>query len=648
MVHLLSQLPENTCAPARSRISVLHVDDDEQQLDMVKQFLTIIDPSIKITSESNPCSALKLLDKTQFDCIVTDYKMPEMTGLDLAIKIREHRNVPIILYTGQGSEEVAEKAFSIGIDDYIRKEIDPSHFQLMAKRIRVSVEKKRIENLYLKVVEGARDAIAISDGKKIVYANQALAKLLHFDSPEKLIGLRPQDFVEENLKAFLRNNIDHHLKGDSPPEIREYRLKLKDGTVVYIETVATVIDYNGKKSILVFIRDISSRKAMEINLSKSEERFRNLIEIDPDGIVTMDLHGKITYVNKSFLKITGFDESEILEKNFLKLGTLRMSDLPEFLSLFANFLVNKGKLEKSIEFPFKKKNGSEGTAEAMARLLETKDGKKEVLIVARDISDRKKNEVELHQYSKHLEKTIIDRNQELINSEKFIAIGRSASMAGHDLRGTLNTIQNATYLMKSKPEKTEEMIKIINKSVELSVKMLEEIKEKARESPIDFSEVNFDEYVYETINGVVNPPNISFNFMLYSKSKTLIDKYKMNRVLDNLIRNSIDAMPNGGEITIETNSNGGDIFLTIRDQGNGIPANIMKSLFKPFNTSKPDGTGLGLAFCKRVVEVHNGKISVKTSEGQGTEFTITLKNYGQIMTSPEIVAPQPKSNVTDL
>jgi two-component system sporulation sensor kinase A len=627
---------------------VLHIDDDEQQLEMMKQFLTIIDPSIKVTGESNPCSALKLLDKTQFDCIVTDYKMPEMTGLELASKIREHRNVPIILYTGQGSEEVAEKAFSIGIDDYIRKEIDPSHFQLLAKRIRVSVEKKRFENLYLKVVEGARDAIAISDGKKIIYANQALAKLLQFDSPEQLIGLNPQDFVEDNLKAFLRKNIDPHLKGDSPPEIREYRLKLKNNIVVDIETSATVIDYNGRKSILVFIRDISNRKAMEINLSKSEERFRNLVEIDPDGVATMDLHGRITYVNESFLKITGFDESEIIGKNFLKLGTLRMSDLPEFVSLFTNFLMNKGKLEKPIEFPFKKKNGSVGTAEAMARLLETKDGKKEVLIVVRDISDRKKNEEDLHQYSKHLEKTIIDRNQELLDSEKLIAIGRAASMAGHDLRGTLNTIQNATYLMKSKPEKTEEMIKIINKSVELSVKMLEEIKEKARESPLDFSEVNFDEYVYETIKGIVNPPNIAFNFMLYSKSKTLIDKYKMNRVLDNLIRNSIDAMPNGGEITIETQANGDDLLLNIHDQGKGIPTSIMKSLFKPFNTSKPDGTGLGLAFCKRVVEAHDGKITAKTQEGLGTEFTIRLKNYGQIMTTPEIYVSQPKGNVADL
>jgi hypothetical protein len=105
--------------------------------------------------------------------------MPGMTGLEFAKVIRDKVAAPIIIYTGQGSEEVAEAAFNIGIDDYIRKEIDPSHYQLLTKHIKVAVYQRRTEQLYLRVVEDTRDAIA-ADGI-IAFAKKALADILGFN-----------------------------------------------------------------------------------------------------------------------------------------------------------------------------------------------------------------------------------------------------------------------------------------------------------------------------------------------------------------------------------------------------------------------------------------------------------------------------------
>ncbi len=126
-------------------IHVLHVDDEEDNLLISKRYLNKADPSLIIEQSSQPEKVLKKLQEEQFDCVVTDYVMPGMDGLELASRIRESSDIPIILYTGRGSEEVAKKASNIGINDCIRKEMDPTHFTALSKRIRVAVMKHRAE-----------------------------------------------------------------------------------------------------------------------------------------------------------------------------------------------------------------------------------------------------------------------------------------------------------------------------------------------------------------------------------------------------------------------------------------------------------------------------------------------------------------------
>ena len=138
-------------------IRVLHVDDEKSQLEFTKIFLEELDEEVVVDSATSPREALELQEQRGYDCIVSDYKMLSMDGIELARKVREKSGVPFILYTGQGSEEVAESAFEAGIDDYIRKEPEPSHYQVLAKRVRQNVDKYRAEHLYRKVVDESRD-----------------------------------------------------------------------------------------------------------------------------------------------------------------------------------------------------------------------------------------------------------------------------------------------------------------------------------------------------------------------------------------------------------------------------------------------------------------------------------------------------------
>ena len=129
----------NNVDSERKIIQVLHADDDEDFFMISKRQIEKFDPLINMNLISSPYDVLELLES--FDCIVLDYKMPKFDGVQLAFTIRETSDIPIILYTGHGSEEVASAAFEAGVDDYILKESGASHYQVLSKRIRMVVEK---------------------------------------------------------------------------------------------------------------------------------------------------------------------------------------------------------------------------------------------------------------------------------------------------------------------------------------------------------------------------------------------------------------------------------------------------------------------------------------------------------------------------
>ena len=175
-------------AEKKKPIRILHVDDEGSHLEFTKIFLEEVDEEVVVDSASTPEEAIELQEENNYDCIVSDYKMLSMDGIELAQKVREISNVPFILYTGQGSEEIAQQAFEAGIDDYLKKESEPSHYQILAKRVRQNVDKYRAEQLYRKVVTDSRDGIIILNGMNISFMNQAATELFGHQNSSDLIG----------------------------------------------------------------------------------------------------------------------------------------------------------------------------------------------------------------------------------------------------------------------------------------------------------------------------------------------------------------------------------------------------------------------------------------------------------------------------
>ena len=248
--------PQNVITNA---IRVLHIDDDETQQEFLKIFVEI-DKAIKITSIKSATDALQIIQAGTHDCLITDYDMPEIDGISLVKKIRKTSNIPIIIYTGRGSEEVAERAFEAGVDDYIRKEQTPAHYQLVSNRIRQVVERKRLNESYRGLFENASDAIFIHtlDGT-ILDVNQTCCNRLGYVKDE-LMGKRVYDLVKAD-RNVLRERVNKISQFGGL--IFESTTITKEGVEIPVEVNASIIKYMGVEAILSFSRDISERIKLE-------------------------------------------------------------------------------------------------------------------------------------------------------------------------------------------------------------------------------------------------------------------------------------------------------------------------------------------------------------------------------------------------
>jgi len=229
------------------------------------------------------------------------------------------------------------------------------------------------------------------------------------------------------------------------------------------------------------------------------------------------------------------------------------------------------------------------------------------------------------EHSRDLEMRVEERTRELLDAERMAAAGSIAAMVGHDLRGPLQLIKNAAYLLKKNPEQLEEHLASIDDSVNRATEMLQEFRDQTQEDPLSIVTINLGMILKQAVDEIGILEDIDATVEVDpGVQMASLDVLKIRRVLDNLIRNAVEAMPNGGEIRVKASRGDEEFIIEVSDTGEGIPNVVMEDLYKPFHTTKPGGLGLGLAYCKRAVEAHGGSITVETEVGAGTTFKIRL------------------------
>jgi len=238
-------------------IRVLHVDDEHSPLEFTKSFVELSDSNIHMESVATTEAALRRLEEENFDCVVSDYQMPVLNGIEFARRIRGFSDVPIIIYTGRGSEEVAEAAFTVGIDDYIRKELNPSHYQVLARRIRSVVEERRghdalirSEERYRTLIEQLPDPVSVRVGDERVYVSKSAAEFWGYDDVSELLGVGGAEVIAPEDWPIIVERMERRERGEELPSMYEVKIRKTDGSTVDAEVHTTSIDYQGTPAIL--------------------------------------------------------------------------------------------------------------------------------------------------------------------------------------------------------------------------------------------------------------------------------------------------------------------------------------------------------------------------------------------------------------
>ena len=255
---------------------------------------------------------------------------------------------------------------------------------------------------------------------------------------------------------------------------------------------------------------------------------------------------------------------------------------------------------------------------------------------AKLIEELEKARKELKEYAEQLELKVQERTRELkesqeklLKAERLAAIGQLAGQVGHDLRNPLTGILGAAYYLKrtltNLDEKCRKMLEIIEKDAKYANKIIEDLLEFSREyvhlNPITTS---IRHLVDNALTKVTVPDNVKIMNLTSFKHKVEVDADHMIRVFVNLITNAIDAMPNGGVLRIWSRISDKHVKVFFKDTGIGIPKENLDKIWGPLFTTKAKGMGLGLSICKRIVEAHGGKITVKSKVGAGTTFTVII------------------------
>jgi len=375
---------------------------------------------------------------------------------------------------------------------------------------------------------------------------------------------------------------------------------------------------------------------------ESRKEFQTLFNLMPDPVVIVDAKGKLLAVNDKVEEKTGFKREELLGKNFLETKIVTAKSKTILIKNLAKRMM--GMHVAPYEVEVLTKDGKKLIVEINATKIEY-GGKPADLVIFRDITERKIMEEKLKEYSEHLEELVKERTRQLIEAQKQLlkaerlaAIGEVAGMVGHDLRNPLQVIVSTVYLAKkslndsptsgrnfAEKHGIEELLVTVEEQVKYMNKIVSDLQDYARPLKPELVETSLHQLINDTLSTITVPETVKVSVVVEEDfPKLMIDPTLMKRVLTNLITNALQAMPEGGQLTIRLSKKEENAFISIQDTGVGISEENLGKLFHPLFTTKSKGAGFGLSVCKRMVEAHDGNIMVESKVGKGSTFTVKL------------------------
>ncbi len=519
------------------------------------------------------------------------------------------------------------------------------------------------EELFRGIFNNSAVAVTFADANECITAwNPYAEKLLDMDENDLLNKPLKDLYDPEGWKHIRECNIRHYGIKDH----LETRVINKNGEFVDVDISISVVK-NAEGEItgsIGVMRDIRTRKSIAKLLEYSMKELEDLkFGLDVHALVaTSDKEGRMTYTNEKFCETSGYLKNELIGQDFRFINAGYHSK-EFFRDLWHT--VQYGKIWKG-EIKNKSKDGSFFWVDTtIVPFIDVEGQPYQYLTIRNDVTERKRYEEELETANKDLatnakmfQGMVIDRekiNQKLretqkqiIQVEKMATLGTLAAGFAHEIKNPLAIILQGVEMVEKIFVKLEQKaylqyVKIIRSAAERANSVVTSLLRYSRSSQMEESEVNVCEVIDAAVELITNNVRMrGINIVkAYPADLCLMfgDHIMLQQVFFDLMNNSIDAMPNGGEISLSVDLDAPpnaqqeekNIIVKLKDSGEGIDEKTLAKIFDPFFTTKDEGkgTGLGLSTVFLILQRHNGNITVQSKKNAGTTFTITLPVMGK-------------------
>jgi two-component system, cell cycle sensor histidine kinase and response regulator CckA len=630
-----------TATASATAAKILVVDDELGPRESLRMLLK---PSYQIHTADSGRAALALLPEVRPDIVILDIKMPEMDGLEVLRRLKHaDPTVEVVMITAYASLETVKLALTHGafeylikpfsrqdLEDVVRRAVVRRQADLGAKgEVATLVEEMRALSSKTRQLEEAARREAAEQSLRVTQLS------LLRQIARTIVGQLAVDDVISAVTAQLRTALGYDSVtiiaappiGGPSDALVVCAIRDAEGTLGHL-----VVDNRGsgrpvdprERELLEMLSEYlavalrNSRLYGEIATTKRS--LEQLIASAGEGIISVDAQDRINGWNPAAERIFGLAVTQAIGRPITDL-------LPD-----AEYAAAKERLGRGASMEVFEANavGDRETPVALAVTLsglrKRQGGLDGLIAIVRDITAQREVEAQLHQ------------------SEKLTALGQLAGGIAHDFNNLLQAILGYAQLMKQNPgnaELVERSLTVVESAAMDGSETVRRIQTFARLRPEErFMPLNVNQVVEDAL-AITRPrweEKIAYDRRPLKQKVELRAKRVIHgrsaalaEVMTNLILNAMDAMPDGGTLTIGTRDTRTGVAITVGDTGVGMPEQVRRRIFEPFYSTKGEkGSGLGLSMAYSIVRRHGGEIRVESEPGRGTTFSLSLPETQEI------------------
>ncbi|MCU4926997.1 PAS domain-containing protein [Halobacteria archaeon AArc-dxtr1] len=583
-----------------SSTRVLHVDDDPSTLELTAEFLNRELSNPTVVSETSAEAALDRLLEGSFDCVISDYDMPEQTGLEFFEAICDADvTIPFVLYTGKGSEEIASQALNAGVTGYFQKG-GADQQRRLANRVGQAVEESQTQEVakrYATVLKALGYPIyVIDESGRFEFVNELFAELTGYDR-ETILGSSPSLMKSPEGVEKAEAKLGSILSEDgTTTEQFDIEIHPREGTPIPCRDHMAALPYDGEsfEGSVGILRDRTEERRRERDLEYKTQA----MDEAPIGITMSDPSREdnpMVYINEEFEALTGYDREASLGRNCRFLQGEQTEPAP------VNKLregIDAGE-PAGVELRNYRRNGEQFWNRVSIAPIKDAEG----MIVRwvgfqQDVTDREEHQRALEQQNKRL--------------DEF------ASIVSHDLKNPLTLAKGRLELARD--ECDNEHLDAVDDALAWMECLIEDL--------LQFAQAGQDLETTEAVDLAAAADTAWKTAADGHEQATLAivetmggieaDETRLRQLLENLFSNAIEHA--GSDVTVSVGQTEDGFY--VEDDGPGIPAGDQTTVFDAGHSSSSEGTGFGLSIVEQVADAHGWSISLAEGRHGGARFEI--------------------------